>query len=322
MLHQIVADSENRPVLYNPGDTGVWSPIPELRRSDADVSIFIISANSVYYYDAVSDPLFAANVIVTAGPYTFHRANQFYNVLGCVEKYQVCSTPPSGTSCTQANSRDAVYAESHHIGLNPAQLVAAELFLNISFYGSTSTSAFGLGAASLLANDQVADDQISASLPDNQWQLEASNLFALSLARLQAAVPVFTSKSEFSTGQYVAPPTQDQQRYICHNQKIRNIGGYQSFTAAAVWIIIGAGLLILVLASTIDSCFEFIQKRRQWKYYKVVQWKTDSKFQQQRIAMSSSGKGTWTGADESIPVTLRGEVLAVPKRGPGDALVY
>jgi hypothetical protein len=314
-----VTDLELRTIIYSPGNSGTWNPIPVLQRDDADVSIFIVSANSVYYPDEVYDPLFAAHVNISDG---FYRANQYYNVLGCADQYQVCPTAMDDASCTSTNSQGHVYSLLHHIGLNEAQVVAAELVMNISFFTDTTASVVGLGAAALLANDQLTANQISGTLPDTQWQLEASNLFAISLARLQASVPVFTSKSsDFFPGQYVGSPTPDQQRYICNNQKIRNIGGYESFTAAAIWIIIGVGLIILFLGSTIDLCFGFVQKRRQWKYYKVLQWKTDSKFQQQRIAMSSSGKGTWT-SDEDIPLTLRGEILAVPRRGHGDMLVY
>ena len=112
----------------------------------------------------------------------------------------------------------------------------------------------GIGSASLLAHDLVFQDLLSEGLPDNQWQLEASNFFAISLARLQASVLEFSAKSsQVAEDQYLVAASTEQEQYLCNNQKIRDIGGYELFTAAAVWLIIIVGLIILILGATIDS---------------------------------------------------------------------
>lgn len=307
-------------ISYAGYDDNVWVPISQLYRTDADVSIFILSANGVTYLDAVDDPMYSAHDTSEA-PY--YRADDYYQVLGCVEQYQVCPAGTGSVICTSIDSQAHVFTQLHEIGLNQAQVAAAELVMNISIDANVFASVFGIGRAALLAGDQVFQEILSESLPDNQWQLEANNFFAISLARLQASVIEFTSKSSDNmVGQYLMPASSDQQRYLCNNQKIRNVGGYESFTAAAVFIIIGVGLIILIISTTIDTCFEAFQKHFQWKYHKVMQWKTDSKFQQQRIAMAESGFGTWTGAYKAIPLIARGEMLAIPRRDRNGMLVY
>lgn len=74
------------------------------------------------------------------------------------------------------------------------------------------TSVFGICSSALLARDRGTQDLLSEGLPNNQWQLEASNFFDISLARLQASVMDFASKSyPFVTGQNLIPPSPDQE---------------------------------------------------------------------------------------------------------------
>ena len=312
---------QNSPITFSPDEENYWDPIPPLHLIDAEVTIFIMSLNGVSYLDAVDDLMFAAHdSFLTPGLY---RADDYYQVLGCAERYQVCPTSKETASCTAVNSRSHIYQQIHNIGLNQAQLTTAELVLNISETANVFTSVFGIGSTALLARDRVFQDLLSEGLPNNQWQLEATNFFGISLARLQESVMDFASKSyPFVTGQNLIPPSPEQEKYICHNQKIRDIGGYESFTAAAVLLIIVVGLIILILGATIDSCFAMVQRRFRWKSHKMMKWTTDGKFQQQRIAMSESGYGRWTGTFDEIPVTTRGDVLAVPRQNSDGLLVY
>jgi hypothetical protein len=227
------------------------------------------------------------------------------------------------TSCTSLDTQDHVSKQIHDINLNAAQMVTADLFMNFTVTANILTSVFGPGSSALLAGDNFFTNFVSESLPDNQWQLESNNFFAMSLARLQALVIDYASKSsDLTIWESLASPSSDAQRYLCNNTKIRNIGGYESFTAAAVCIILGVGLVILIVGWKIDAVFGAIQKPFQWRYHKVEQWKTDSMFQQQRIALSASGYGNWTGAYEEIPLTDHGDVLPVPKRNSAGLLVY
>lgn len=304
-----------RPYTYNPEDGNAWLPIPELNRADADVTIYVLSANSLSYIDAVDDPLYAAHLSnVTEG---FFRPDNLYQVLGCAEQYQICGSG-SVTTCTSVDARFHVRKQFRTIGLNPAQTAVADLFMNLTNTANIFSSAFGLGTGALLARDVVFDDLASQALPGNQWELEASNFFAISLARLQAFFVDFTSKSsDFVMGQSLSPATADQQRYICERQKVRNLGGYESFTAAAIFIILGVGMLILIVAWSLDSIVGYVRDRTQWHHYAIEQWRTDSwKEERQiqrthhRIATPSTGTGVWSGEYEGVPLAQYQDVYS------------
>lgn len=308
--------------IYNPGEYNVWFPIPELNRTDADVIIYVISANGLSYVDTVDDPLYSAHLNDTLPNGTpFFRADNLYQVMGCAEQYQICGSG-SVTTCTSVNARWHVLKEFRTIGLNPAQTAVADLFMNITANANMFSSSFGLGTAALLARDVVFDDLMSQALPANQWQLEASNLFAISLARIQSFFVDFTSKSSnFPMGQSLAPATADQQQYICAKQTIRNLGGYESFTAAGIFTIIGAGLLLLVLSWSLDSIIGFMREKLDWHYYSIGQWRSDSwkgertiEQPHQRIGTPSTGTGVWSNGYEGVPLTHYEDVYSNSRR--------
>lgn len=271
------------------------------------------------YLDSVDDPLYAAHDITSLG---FYFSDWYFRVLGCVEQYQICSDSRM-TSCTSLDAHVHVSKQIHDIELNAAQMATADLFMNFTATANIIMSVFGPGSSALLAGDSVFTNFISEGLPSNQWQLESNNFFAMSLARVQALVIDYASKSStLAVGEFLTSPSSDEQRYLCNNTKMRNVGGYESFIAAAVCIIVGVGLVIIIIGWKIDAVFGAIQKRFQWRYDKVEQWKTDSMFQQQRIALSVSGYGHWTGAYDDIPLTGQRDVLAVPRKNDDGLLVY
>ena len=122
------------------------------------------------------DPIFYANK-----PHYFEgfRAPFFYNsdprarVLACVDKSEVCS--PDGNTCWSMTAPVPEKVSS------PATYWLMKWSLeNSNIYDSIK---WRLGTA-LLAQESVSQ-YVSLPLPSNQWQIEASQLFATSLARIQ-----------------------------------------------------------------------------------------------------------------------------------------
>jgi hypothetical protein len=314
------ADMSCSPVIHYPNRSNSWFPIPELLLTDADESIYIMSANSLNYLDVVDDPMYSAHILDQFTGY--YRPDNFYQVLGCAEQYQICGSGMV-TNCTQLDSRWHVFQQLPEMDLNPAQLAIAEQFLNISTEANIFTSVFGIGSSALLARDQVFSDILSGSLPSNQWQLEAENIFAMSLARMQSSIIEYTSKSSaVSQGESITPPTSDQQQYLCNNQLMQNVGAYQSFYAAALVIVLAVGLFIAILGMTIDSIIGAWLSLFLTQQFRTEQWKTDNMFQQQRLAFSGRGHGTWAGDLRGIPTTQLGDRLAVPHQDAAGTLVY
>jgi hypothetical protein len=194
--------------------------------------------------------------------------------------------------------------------------------MNTTANANIYTGVFGLGTAALLSRDVVFDDLMSQALPKNQWQLEASNLFAISLARIQSFFVDFTSKSSnLPMGQSLVPATPDQEQYLCEKQKMRNLGGYESFTAAGLFIIVGAGILLLIISWSLDSIVGFMREKMNWHYYSIEQWRTDSwkgerlvEQPLQLLATPSTGTGVWSNGYEGVPLTQYEDVYSNQKR--------
>jgi hypothetical protein len=84
--------------------TNAWFPIPELNRTDADVTLMFVMSNSIYYDVPNTDPIFSATlvedtlVVTSDQNVTIYTSNSWVTVLGCVEQYQFCN--PLTGNCT------------------------------------------------------------------------------------------------------------------------------------------------------------------------------------------------------------------------------
>jgi hypothetical protein len=68
-----------------------FEPIPELNRTDADVTVWVLH-NRVSYTDTVLDPWFKSTTNFSLGTANLWRADMTLAVLGCTEQYQFCNT--------------------------------------------------------------------------------------------------------------------------------------------------------------------------------------------------------------------------------------
>lgn len=65
-----------------------WTPIPELNRTDSDVSLFILAPNSIRYEAPVKDPFFSANLPFDLGEgETLYVADHYLDVMACTEQH-------------------------------------------------------------------------------------------------------------------------------------------------------------------------------------------------------------------------------------------
>jgi hypothetical protein len=77
------------------GKSSAWEPIPEFSRSDADISLFFLAPNNVFYIYPNSDPMFSANIetnfthpsALESGNITqvYWEADYFIYVMGCTD---------------------------------------------------------------------------------------------------------------------------------------------------------------------------------------------------------------------------------------------
>ena len=86
-----------RALAYFAGSvTNAWYPIDALNRTDADVSLFLLAANSIVYDAPVTDPLYAASTPYTYGNGTnsgYYQADLPVNALACTDRTYIRAEP-------------------------------------------------------------------------------------------------------------------------------------------------------------------------------------------------------------------------------------
>lgn len=69
-----------------------WLPVPELNRTNADISLFLLAPNSVRYDTPVDDPFFSAHLLggstISSGTnFTWYISDYFVNALACADQH-------------------------------------------------------------------------------------------------------------------------------------------------------------------------------------------------------------------------------------------
>ncbi|KAL1615965.1 hypothetical protein SLS56_011613 [Neofusicoccum ribis] len=148
-------------------------------------------------------------------------------------------------------------------------------------------------------------------LPDNQWQLDVENWFAISLAALQGwMVELATGPSDSKFLDWIDSPTSEGGRYWCKNQKILTTA-YTNFNTFGLCLTLILGTIIITVSYSLEPLVSWIQKRRRLDTYSRLEWCTNETLQLQRLAHEELGLGTWSGAAGNIPFTEPGEMLAM-----------
>ena len=296
----------------NGGNDPAWIPHPDLIREDADVSLFLLAANSVYYDGPVSDPFFSANIQrETVGEETQYWAPDYYiTALACIDQYQLCN--PSNHLCTNLNSSNSIFSSALQLSLTSRQeLSASRIGLSaatLSMFSSTE----GRGKGALRASDTLFD-RIQIALPDNQWMIEVSSWMAISLARLQYLTVQFaTGPQKMPPNSHIVKPSSATGISACKSQKVRNATGTISFSVLGLSIILTIGGFLIITSLFLSHIINLIGRKFHIADYKCIQWALDEKFQLQRLAYEEAGQGTWSGALSAVPITKSGEVIGIP----------
>ncbi|KAJ6781505.1 hypothetical protein PWT90_08091 [Aphanocladium album] len=130
----------------------VWLPIPELSQTNADMSIYFLSQNALFYLDPVYDKWFSAN-----GTYSMPlddgnvtSADYLVNTLVCAEQYSLCN--PTTSQCTPFGGWLDLHenmGDINWMGFNHAQAITARRFI-MALIDATAFNVVGrLGVGSL-----------------------------------------------------------------------------------------------------------------------------------------------------------------------------
>ncbi|EXJ72608.1 uncharacterized protein A1O5_03754 [Cladophialophora psammophila CBS 110553] len=302
-----------------------WLPISQLDPVDADLTIIFLASNAIKYSTPNSDPFFSANFYVELGSWngvnlSYFSADEFVSVMACADQYQYCSLGDGHavdrSKCTPLTGYQQAWTalNSTAVNLNGMQYgVASRIALN-SRGLSTFHAIGGRGAQALRAQDTISDRVQQVTLPDDQWQVEVSNWFAVSLARLQHALFEYAAPSvakvDMPVGTYLQVPFDELSRAMCRSQKVSLSGDTVSFSVLGVIIILAVGGAIALLYLLMEPVVGWVQTRLQWGEFRRVRWVMDDKMQVQRMAFEGAGMGgAWTNLDRSVPVTMKKDVV-------------
>ena len=285
----------------------IWDPLPELNRTDADVVLIMVAANSVSYQAPLDDPFFPV-IETNLGSGKYYMSANWINTMGCTEQHQFCN--PLDGRCTDLMGTTLLIEGDDAIGLNPVQ---ESIRKRIGFAALKSGIHYQLlsrGANALRAQETVSGaDQ--TPLSPNQWTIEALSWFSVSLASLQKqTVEYATGPAATVLGLRQQVPPDEIGRAMCSSQKVRATDGSISFSVLGVSIILVFGTAIILTSLCVDSVVGWIQHRVLHRgVHRRLQWILDETLQLQRLAFEEVGMGTWSGTTASVPVTRAGELL-------------
>ena len=154
-----------------------WHPIPGLKQpADSTLTIIFISSMHIFHVSPSYDPIFPAEKRHSVKDFYedyFFNSDSRARPLACIDTSKICSA--DGNNCW--GMRDVVPSDMFS---DPAFWLMKWSLENSNIYDSM---AWRLGAA-LQAQEKVSQF-ISQPLAPNQWEIEVSQLFATSLARIQ-----------------------------------------------------------------------------------------------------------------------------------------
>jgi hypothetical protein len=131
-----------------------WSPVPPLQRSDADVTLMMLTQNDVTYLAPSDDPWMSAHITGEGDGQRVWVGDHDVNLLGCIDQYQICNPNiPGDAGCTALSGAfkvsDSLSQPSGLLGMNAEQRLTIQRFLLTSFFRSMYYAVKGRGASAL-----------------------------------------------------------------------------------------------------------------------------------------------------------------------------
>ncbi|KAK7525364.1 uncharacterized protein IWZ02DRAFT_233114 [Phyllosticta citriasiana] len=298
-------------------------PIPELARTDADVSLFFLSANDVLFTDGTNDPWYSARGeaykardVTTGEVVEMYVQDAAATALGCAEQEQYCN-PNAAASSPQRCSRwgggkEASTLAASVFGGDADVLSQVDWATNVVSLNNYPLSAIieSLGIAALTSRDSLYDG-VQGALPDDQWQSDVEYWYAAALATIQGTfVDVASGPSDAAIDAFLLRPSTAAVRQLCNSQIVLS-ANYTNFNVLGLAVLLSVGGLIILLSYTLEPIVSFVQRRRNLDVYARLEWCANGTLQLQRLAHEALGAGTWSDAAEAVPVTAKGDRLAV-----------
>ena len=207
-----------------PAYSSAMLPIPELFRTDGDLSIIFLAAKGITYSEPSEDPWYRATRPAPGLSDEISRWVQdgAASPLACLSQYQFCNPSLAENNCTPLSSKYDAFQNAKRLfaATNSAALLAwAEHGLNrIAETFSGFPDKFG--SMSLNSRKYIQASNMP-KLPSNQWQLDVGYWFTTVLASVQRTVVTMATgpaRINPDIAKWIEPPKTAEELEICANQ--------------------------------------------------------------------------------------------------------
>ncbi|KAM5343791.1 hypothetical protein ACJ41O_012328 [Fusarium nematophilum] len=294
--YQIVADASYslqafyRRIANDATYSSTFAPVPELHRSDADISIAFFKNNMIPVAGIdgpCKDPIFSATRKELAKMRGYWWPDNRLTAIGCVDQYEF-GDPVSGGWTKPASYSDATTNTTFIKQLSKRQLAGFTKFIwSLGLAGGIDFVVDILGTEALRAKKYPGlRDKVQNPLPNDQWKREVEYWFMIGLAKVQLDVvniamgpadPTFPGiKDETSK---VMADRDDILKIICSSQKVHNLE-FKNLHRVGFIVLAVAGGLSVVVPSLVLRAIMWRRKRQE----DVLMWTSYGQLQLQRMA--------------------------------------
>ncbi|PHH89538.1 hypothetical protein CDD83_5824 [Cordyceps sp. RAO-2017] len=303
-----------------------FEPIPQLQRPDGDLNLYMLSGNGIVFSNPSDDIWYR----ITYGySENFWRPQEAASPLACLMQTQLCNF--KGRCGPLASFTDAIVGAASLSSSDPIRFEAdgVSIDLSDSFRLSRSAQRF-FWLANVLQSvltspisgleGPKAEDLMSMktkvlgvtfSLASNAWQTDMTHLWAIFLARFQAAFVLFAAGATDPDRSALVEDAPDlvPVREWCNNQKILS-SDHMSFSLLWLLITYILGILIMVTSYIIEPIYEILWRRWRYREHQFLEWASDEALQLHRAAHQGIDSGVWQGFTDAVPRNKREEPLA------------
>ncbi len=214
----------------------MFLPIPQLNRSDADVTLFFLSSQGIIFTRETNDPWYSAHRLGSYHALNFNNmsditflADDLVSVLGCTDQIQLCnpnlptnsSSPPGQTGqCNPLRGMaDFAFPRYNLWAASPSQQRFVKWVDKVLGLGLLTASAIvdTLGTAALTSRYMLGI-ALQGPLPDNQWQREVEYWVGGALTSLQGALVEAANGPPPEMMPFKVVPNTSEEWQACWNQ--------------------------------------------------------------------------------------------------------
>jgi hypothetical protein len=206
-----------------------FTPIPEIQRTDADVSLFFLSSNTVTSPVPINDPWYASHQTVPGYRLNFNGwgnlsvgayfADETASVLGCAKQYQIC-LPGTPNKCSRMGGKQELSYLLESLAPSEQQLARIKWSIMAALTGNELDGFVQTLGASSLSSKHSLVSGVQGPLPDDQWQKDVEHWHAATLVAMQgSAVDSAMGPSGGEMKKRFWPgPENEAERSGCRNQ--------------------------------------------------------------------------------------------------------